>query len=99
MIDSFTGKMPALIPFTSENEPMLKLASYLLKYTIGSRATLYQYVFGIYRFCNWLDVKPDDMVRDAFSDRVNVDKCVEKIDAFKGDLQADSSHRQHLVDN
>jgi len=33
IIESFTGKMPSLIPLALENESVVKLASYLLKYT------------------------------------------------------------------
>jgi hypothetical protein len=54
IVNSFTGKMPSLIPFALQNESILKLASYLLKYTTGSKHTLYQYVFGVHRFCCWM---------------------------------------------
>jgi hypothetical protein len=50
VIDAFRGKMPSLIPFAFENESILKLVAYLLRHTIGSKATLYQYIFGVYRF-------------------------------------------------
>ena len=59
IIDSFTGKMPSLIPFATNNLSVVKLASYLLKYTKGSNKTLYQYVFGIYRFSKWIGKTPD----------------------------------------
>ena len=64
IIDSFTGKMPSLIPFALENRSIRKLASYLLKYTSGSEATLYQYVFGIHRFSKWIQKSPDRMVEE-----------------------------------
>ena len=38
--DSFTGKMPKLIPFVQENKSIVKLASYLLKHTTGSKHTV-----------------------------------------------------------
>ena len=59
---AFTGKMPSLIPFSLQNKSIIKLASYLLKYTTGSRYTLYQYVFGIHRFCQWLEKEPDEII-------------------------------------
>jgi integrase len=89
IIDSFTGKMPSLIPLALENKSVVKLASYLLKYTTGSKHTLYQYVFGIYRFCRWINKAPDEMVREALTGKTAVDRFVLKIDDFIGDLQAE----------
>lgn len=68
MIDAFRHKMPSLIPFALENESILKLAAYLLKYTTGSKYTLHQYVFWVHRFSEWLDKKPDDIIREHFLD-------------------------------
>lgn len=62
--ESFTGKMPSLIPFSLRNESIIKLSSYLLKYTTGSRYTLYQYVFGIHRFCQWIEKEPDKIIKE-----------------------------------
>ena len=89
IIRSFKGKMSSLIPFACENESIIELASYLLKYTTGSRYTLYQYVFGVRRFGGWMNEKPDDMIREALMDNRVVDRYVRKIDDFVGDLQAE----------
>jgi integrase len=89
IVNSFTGKMPSLIPFAIQNESILKLASYLLKYTTGSKHTLYQYVFGVHRFCKWMGERPDNTVRDALTNKSLVDLYVLKIDDFIGDLQAE----------
>ena len=88
IIDSFTGKMPSLIPFAINNRSIVKLASYLLKYTKGSQKTLYQYTFGIYRFSKWLHKTPDDIIKEATTDKNSLDQYVVKIDDFIGDLQA-----------
>jgi len=89
VIDSFRGKMPSLIPFAFENESVLKVAGYLLKYTIGSPATLYQYTFGIHRFSKWLGKSPDEMVRETILDRANIDCYLQHIEDFIGDLRAE----------
>lgn len=89
IIRSFKGKMSSLIPFSLENESIIRLASYLLKYTTGSKYTLYQYVFGVLRFSRWIKKKPDTMVRDVLLDKRAVDKYIMKIDDFIGDLQAE----------
>jgi len=89
VIRSFKGKMSSLIPFSYKNESIIKLASYLLKYTTGSKYTLYQYVFGVHRFSKWITKKPDDMVREALIDKRAADKYIRKIDDFIGDLQAE----------
>lgn len=90
IIDAFTGKMPALIPFAINNKSVVKLASYLLKYTKGSEKTLYQYTFGIYRFSKWLGKTPDDIIKEAIANKNNLDQYVVKIDDFIGDLQAEN---------
>jgi integrase len=87
--DSFKKKMPALIPFALESESVVKLASYLLKYTTGSKPTLYQYVFGVHRFCNWRGKSPDEIIKDVQSDSTIIDEYVRDIDNFIGDLQAE----------
>jgi hypothetical protein len=89
IVDSFTGKMPSLIPLALENKSVVKLASYLLKYTTGSKHTLYQYVFGIHRFCKWINKTPDEIIKEASTRKNAIDKHVLKIDDFIGDLQAE----------
>lgn len=88
IVSSFTGKMPSLIPWVLENKSILRLASYLLKYTTGSKHTLYQYVFGVYRFSKWMDKAPDTMIRDVLENKCS-GMYVVKIDDFIGDLQAE----------
>lgn len=90
IVNSFTGKMSSLIFFAVQNESVLKLASYLLKYTTGSKHTLYQYVFGVHRFCCWMGSSPDELVRTSIADKDAVSRYVLKIDDFIGDLQAEN---------
>jgi integrase len=90
IIEGFKGKMSSLIPFALENESILNLASYLLKYTRSkSKATLYQYVFGVHRFCRWLGKSPDDIVKNVLFKEKMVEDYVGIIDSFIGDLQAE----------
>lgn len=88
VIDALCWKMPALIHLTFRNETMLKLATYLYRHTTGSKATLYQYTYGVYRFSKWLGREPDDLVQE-YSKNISVNGVVEKIDAFIGDLKAE----------
>jgi integrase len=87
--ESFTGKMPSLIPFSLENKSIVKLASNLLKFTSGSRYTLYQYVFGVHRFSEWLEKKPDKMVKEIRENPRSTDQYKVRVDEFIGDLQAE----------
>jgi integrase len=90
VIDAFTGKMPRLIQFSFENESILKLATYLLRHTIGSKATLYQYVFGIYRFSKWIEKTPDEIIQESQLDKKVLERYVISLDDFVGDLQAEA---------
>jgi integrase len=86
VIDALCWKMPALIHFTFQNKTVLKLATHLYRHAIGSKATLYQYTYGVYRFFKWLGREPDDQLQECLKN--NVDDVVEKIDDFIGDLKA-----------
>ncbi|MDQ1280663.1 MAG: hypothetical protein QG670_1926 [Thermoproteota archaeon] len=89
LVEAFKGKMPSLIPFALENESIVKLASILLRSTSGSKYTLYQYVFGVHRFSNYLSKKPDNMIGEAFNDRRVVDEYAKRLGEFTSDLQAE----------
>ena len=89
IIEAFKGKMSSLIPFAFENESILKLAAYLLRHTTGSNATLYQYVFGVYRFSKWIKKTPDKIVKESLLDRKILEQYVTSLDDFIGDLQAE----------
>ena len=90
IVDAFRGKMSSLIPFALENESVVNIASYLLKYTKSkSKATLYQYVFGVSRFCRWIKKTPDAIVREVLFKEKAIDEYVKAIDSFVGDLQAE----------
>jgi integrase len=91
IIDAFKVKMSSLIPFSLQNESIINVASYMLKYTKSkSKATLYQYVFSIYRFCQWIKKSPDDIIKEVLFKKKVVDGYVKAIDSFVGDLQADN---------
>ena len=90
VVDAFNGKMPCLIQFSFENESILKLATYLLRHTIGSKATLYQYVFGVYRFSKWIQKTPDEIVQESQLNKKALEQYVISLDDFVGDLQAEA---------
>lgn len=89
LVESFTGKMPSLIPFALENESIVKLSSTLLRSTSGSKHTLYQYVFGVHRFSDWLNKKPDSTIREVSENRTVADHYTKKLEEFAGDLHAE----------
>lgn len=51
IINSLSWKMPALVPFAFDNEATMQLAKHLLRHRTASQGTLYQYLYGAYRFC------------------------------------------------
>jgi hypothetical protein len=93
VINAFSWKMPALIGFTLYNNSVLELAKHLLRHCTGSTATLYQYVYGAYRFCQWLQRTPDQLIAECKGPegepipKVLV-KHVKLLDDFIGELQA-----------
>jgi len=65
IIDALLTKMPALVTFTFNNQTTLELAKHLLRHRTGSQATLYQYIYGVHRFCKWLNNQPDQLVKSC----------------------------------
>ena len=89
VIDAFRHRMASLIPFALKNASILKLANYLLNYTTGSPGTLYQYVFGVHRFSKWIKKSPDEIVREMILDRTGIDRYLQHLEDFVGDLRAE----------
>jgi len=94
VIEAFTVKMPSLISLTFENKSLLNLATYLLRHTTGSKATLYQYIYGVHRFCNWISQTPDELVEgcrtpEGLVDQPSLEILTKHLDDFIGDLQAE----------
>ncbi|MBM4401138.1 MAG: hypothetical protein FJ045_04220, partial [Crenarchaeota archaeon] len=50
IIDTLLGRMPSLLVLTFENASTINLAKHLLRHRTGSTCTLYQYMYGIYRY-------------------------------------------------
>lgn len=93
VIDALSWKMPALVKFTLMNQSCRMLAQYLQRHNTGSTATLYQYIYGVHRFCSWIQKTPDQLISECkTSDDLpqprNLSLQVKALDDFVGDLQA-----------
>ena len=94
IIDAFTKKMPSLLPLVFENESLMNRARFLLRHKTGSHATLYQDIYGVYRFTTTINETPDQLINrcrtpDGLQDPRETQKLVKQIDDFIGDLQAE----------
>jgi integrase len=91
VINALSWKMHSLIPFTLYNKTVLEVAKHLNRHCTRSPATLYQYVYGIYRFCNWLQHSPDQIIEHCKPDGTPSTKAITEyltlIDDFIGELQ------------
>jgi len=65
IIDSLKTKMPVTIPMTFSNQSMLELAKHLLRHRTASKPTLSSYAYNVYRFSNWLNMQPDQMIQNC----------------------------------
>jgi site-specific recombinase XerD len=95
IINSLSWKMPALVSFAFSNESTLQLAKHLLRHRTASPGTLYQYLYGIYRFCKWLNTQPDQLIRnctdpDGDANPKAIAKYNRLLDDFVGELQAEN---------
>jgi len=94
VIDAFSKKMPSLIPFTFDNKTVLNRAKYLLRHKTGSHATLYQDVYGIYRFTETIDETPDQIIErcktfEGLQSQRETQIVTKQLDDFIGDLIAE----------
>jgi site-specific recombinase XerD len=94
VIDSLSWKMSSLVGFTFNNTSALEVAKHLLRHRTGSKATLYQYIYGIYRFCKWANTQPDQIIKscqdlDGDPKPKVIAKYVRLLDDFVGCLQAE----------
>jgi integrase len=85
--------MPVLIPMTFNNQSTLELAKHLLRHRTGSQATLSTYLYGVHRFCKYLNIEPDAMIQsckdqDGDPNPKAVSKYNKLLDDYIGELQA-----------
>ncbi len=86
--------MSSLVPFTFNNTSTLEVAKHLLRHRTGSTATLYQYIYGIYRFCRWVNTQQDQIIKscqdlDGDPKPKAIAKYTRLLDDFVGCLQAE----------
>ena len=94
VIDSLSWKMSSLVAFTFNNSSTLEVAKHLLRHCTGSTATLYQYIYGIHRFCRWANTQPDQLIescqdQDGDPKPKAISKYSRLLDDFVGCLQAE----------
>jgi len=94
IIDSLSWKMPSLVPFSFNNNSTLELAKHLLRHRTGSTGTLYQYIYGVHRFSQWINAQPDQLIKTCQDTEGDPDpKALAKysrlLDDFVGNLQAE----------
>ncbi|MGB9023701.1 MAG: site-specific integrase [Candidatus Bathyarchaeia archaeon] len=65
VVEAFSWKMPALIEFTLRSPAATELAERIMVSNSSSKATLYQYMYGVHRYCNYLGKTPDDLISEC----------------------------------
>ena len=95
VIASLSWKMSSLVPFVFNNTSTQELAKYLLRHRTASIGTLRQYVYGIYRFSQWANMQPDQLIKscqdmDGDPDPKALAKYSRLLDDFVGNLQAEN---------
>ena len=94
IINSLSWKMRRLVPFTFNNTSTIELAKHLLRHRTGSPGTLYQYIYGVHRFCRWANTQPDQLIescldQDGDPKPKSLSKYSRLLDDFVGCLQAE----------
>jgi len=94
VIEALSWKMPALIEFALRSKAATELAKRLMRSNSGSQATLYQYLYGVYRYCTWIRKGPDELIRECLEPESEspakvLSSHVKTLDEFVGELQAE----------
>ena len=87
IISSLIKIRPKLIPYIFENESLIELARYLKRYRTGSPSTLYGYVGNIQRYCEWLNLTPDQLIKDLNGNTKKIQTHIRMLEDFLGMLQ------------
>ena len=92
IVHSLIRERPALIPFAFENETLIVLARYFLRYRSGSLQSFYAYTDTISRYAHWVGYRPDEIIADVKSenglpDLVRVQKHVRLLEDYVAILQ------------
>ena len=62
---SLSSQRPVLIPFVLENQSLIELAKYFLRYRSGSPGSLYGYTDRIWRYSKRVGKTPDELIEDV----------------------------------
>ncbi len=92
--DSLIGILPRLVPFAYENQSIMKLAKYLLRHRTGSKGTASQYIYGEWRYSEWLGKTPDQLIASCYDQEGTPNAkalaaAVNQLDEYMGELQAE----------
>jgi len=92
ILTSLLAERPKLIPFVLENESLLELARYYLRYRTGSPKTLYVNVDCIARYVNRIGISPDVLIsdvknQDGLARLEKIPKHVKVLEDYVGELQ------------
>src|SRR2546427_650073 len=55
-----------LIDFATRNETVLRLVRHIRVHLTGSESTCREYVYNVFRFCQWLGQEPDAILADVW---------------------------------
>jgi len=85
--------MPALIEFTLRSGSATELAKKIMLSNSGSKATLYQYMYGVHRYCNYLNKAPDELISECLGPTdqplaSTINKHIKQLDRFVLELKA-----------
>ncbi|MGQ9469117.1 MAG: tyrosine-type recombinase/integrase [Nitrososphaerales archaeon] len=57
--------MPSLIEFALQSTSIIEMAKHLSRHLSGSLGTLGRYIYGIHRYCSWLNKHPDQLIAEC----------------------------------
>lgn len=91
--EALSPKSPSLIPIAFENATLMKMAKYLSRNRSGSKETISQYIYMNVRYAEWLQKKPDELIRNCFDvegipNQKQLQAEIQYLDDYVGDLQA-----------
>lgn len=93
ILQTFTGRSSNLAKYTFENRSAFHIAEHLMLHRTGSRDTLYNYIYNIHDFTEWLGIPPDQVLnhcleRDGVPKPLATIQTTKLLEGFAGFLKA-----------
>jgi len=97
IIQSVCMSTPACLSFALENKTVLNMAKYYLLYRTGSRKTLWNRIYHLYKFSKYLGKTPDQLIHEASIDSSSSEWLRQRLEDYLLALKSRGASPSYLI--